>query len=301
MASFTKETAPASLTELTDVDLLKSVMKNPGIMRFHRGIGHELSGTNKLIVALQARAAGLSPGLSGTEREFVLAERRVVPNQKGNAFFVRRPIYPFFPELDKDGKAIINPKTGKPKWIKGTVPRGFDWIRSRYVYDQTEGKEIPLPELPFDYGDLFCNLEVEMRGFEMDDARCGGYCYNDGEGDVLAINPLWDNPASVMFHELGHIILRHTVEGRLSEDIDRTPRDLRELEAEGVALLMLDALDLPGQDECRGYMQNWNIRDYDEIPEKSAGRIFAAANIIYQAGMNNDDLKRIRLRKPKAE
>lgn len=301
MAYSVVDEVPASITDLSDTDWFKTVLKTPGITRYHRALGHELSWLNKLIVAQQAIMAGLTPGISATEREFVLAERTVKPDQKGNSFVVRRPKFPYYPELDKNGKPVINPKTGKPKWIKGTTPNGFDWIRSRYVEVQTTGKAIPLPELPFDYGDLFCNLEVEMVDFAMDDMQCGGYCYNDGDGDYLAINTFWENPVSVMFHELGHIVLRHTTEGRITEGEDRTPRDLRELEAEGVALVMLDALDLPGQAECRGYLQNWNIQGYDEIPEKSARRIFAAADIIYQAGRNNPDLKKIRLRKPKAE
>jgi hypothetical protein len=35
-----------------------------------------------------------------------------------------------------------------------------------------------------------------------------------------------------------------------------TPRDVREVEAEGVALLVLGALGLEGLEYCRGYIQH---------------------------------------------
>ena len=43
------------------------------------------------------------------------------------------------------------------------------------------------------------------------------------------------------------------------------PRNLRECEAESVALLCCAALDLPGVAECRGYIQLW--WGHSEIPE----------------------------------
>ena len=54
-------------------------------------------------------------------------------------------------------------------------------------------------------------------------------------------------PHKTRFHELAHVLLGHTNEGTLNDD-ERTPRNLRECEAESVALLCLAALDLPGID-----------------------------------------------------
>ena len=50
---------------------------------------------------------------------------------------------------------------------------------------------------------------------------------------TVAINPIAEQPESTLFHELAHIVLGHTAEGSLNSDsTDRTPRDIRELEAE---------------------------------------------------------------------
>jgi len=65
-------------------------------------------------------------------------------------------------------------------------------------------------------------------------------------------------------------------------DDERTPRDIREVEAESVAYICCAHLGLPGLDEARGYVQNW-LADAP-ITDKSAQRIFGAAEKILKAG-----------------
>ena len=65
-------------------------------------------------------------------------------------------------------------------------------------------------------------------------------------------------------------------------DSERTPRDVREVEAEGVAYILCSLLDLPGLHESRGYIQSW--LQGAEVSDKSAQRIFSAANKILEAG-----------------
>jgi hypothetical protein len=60
------------------------------------------------------------------------------------------------------------------------------------------------------------------------------------------------------------------------------PRKLEEAEAECTALLLTESLGLPGAEYCRGYIQNWLAGD--TIPERSAQRIFHAADQILKAG-----------------
>ena len=74
-----------------------------------------------------------------------------------------------------------------------------------------------------------------------------------GQSPINPVNPL---PHKTRFHELAHVLLGHTAEGEQA-DSERTPRNLRECEAEAVALLCCAALDLPGVEECRGYIQAW--------------------------------------------
>ena len=62
------------------------------------------------------------------------------------------------------------------------------------------------------------------------------------------------------------------------------PRNLKEVEAESVALLCLESLGMHGAEYCRGYIQNW--LSGATIPERSAQRIFAAADKILKAGID---------------
>lgn len=90
-----------------------------------------------------------------------------------------------------------------------------------------------------------------------------------------------------MFHELAHVLLGHTAEVALTDD-ERTPCSLREVEAEGVALLVCAALELPGIEYSRGYMQAWNASG-ETIPERSAARMFKVASQILAAGQPNKE------------
>ena len=79
----------------------------------------------------------------------------------------------------------------------------------------------------------------------------------------------------------------HTTEADFADD-ETTPRSLREVEAESVALLCCESLGLDGAEFCRGYIQNWLSRvsgsNAEAIPEKSAQKIFRAADQIIRAG-----------------
>ena len=103
-------------------------------------------------------------------------------------------------------------------------------------------------------------------------------------GSQIAINPVAQLP-----HNLSRNGARPSayVQGDFT-DTEQTPRNLREVEAESVALLFCEALNLEGADYCRGYIQNWLYQgvgyDADAIPEKSAQKIFRAADQILRAG-----------------
>jgi antirestriction protein ArdC len=68
----------------------------------------------------------------------------------------------------------------------------------------------------------------------------------------------------------------------MNDSGERTPRDIRELEAEATAMLVAASLGLPGVEESRGYIQGWFHGN--AVPERSAQRIFSAADKILKAG-----------------
>ena len=124
-------------------------------------------------------------------------------------------------------------------------------------------------------------LNVEEIPFEILNGNCQGYA----KGREIAINPVAQMPAKTTFHELAHIELGHTSEA--VHDSETLPRSLREVEAESVALLCLESLGMDGAEYCRGYIQNWLAGS--TIPERSAQRIFVAADKILKAGIERQD------------
>ena len=148
-----------------------------------------------------------------------------------------------------------------------------------FVLSQTEGDPLPEPEIPsWDRETALDALDVQEIPFEHTDGNCLGFARERS----IAINPVNPLPHKTRFHELAHVLLGHTSDG-LQADSEITPRNLRECEAESVALLCCAALDLPGVDECRGYIQNWWDQG-NPIPERSAQRILKAADQILKAG-----------------
>jgi hypothetical protein len=163
--------------------------------------------------------------------------------------------------------------------VETEVPfKRFVFRRNWFMLSQTDGAEYQMPAIPaWDRARALQTLSVEEIPFEMLNGNCQGYA----KGRQIAINPVAQIPAKTTFHELGHIELGHTSEA--VHDSEALPRNLREVEAESVALLCLESLGMEGADYCRGYIQNW--LQGATIPERSAQRIFSAADRILKAGI----------------
>ncbi len=175
----------------------------------------------------------------------------------------------------KRADVVPEPTTDEP----GDVMTWFVCKARWFVLSQTDGEPLPDPETPdWDDARALDALDVQEIPFDHVDGNCLGLARDR----VIAVNPINLLPHKTRFHELAHVLLGHTVEG-LQADSDVTPRTLRECEAEAVALLCCAALQLPGIDEARGYIQMWWGQSH-EIPEPSARRILKVADQILKAG-----------------
>jgi hypothetical protein len=119
---------------------------------------------------------------------------------------------------------------------------------------------------------------VEEIPFDATDGNVMGFA----RARTIAISPLNQMPHKTLFHEIAHILLGHTTEGD-QNDGELTPRNLRECEAESVAMLCCAALDLPGVEFSRGYIQSW-WGQRNPIPERSAQQVLKVAGQILNAG-----------------
>jgi hypothetical protein len=126
---------------------------------------------------------------------------------------------------------------------------------------------------------------VTEVAFDTTDGNVLGFA----RGRSIAVSPLNPMPFKTTVHELAHVLLGHTTEGDQA-DSEHTPRNLKECEAEAVALLCCAALDLPGVECCRGYIQSWWGLG-NPIPERSAQRVLKVADQILKAGTTDAEAR----------
>ena len=149
-----------------------------------------------------------------------------------------------------------------------------------FSLEDTEGEDFK-PEIKiatWDKEKAMKSLNIEEETFQLVDGNAQGYAFNN----TIAINPMAILPHKTRFHEMAHVVLGHTLEGELKSDSEKTPKDIREVEAESVAYILCEILGLEGSKESRGYIQGW--LKGQAIPEKSAQKIFGAADKILKAG-----------------
>ncbi|HEU4714808.1 MAG TPA: ArdC-like ssDNA-binding domain-containing protein [Pyrinomonadaceae bacterium] len=247
--------------------LLIEAVTKPGLIMKAYSAFHCYSTGNQILALVQCQMRGLQPGPINTFPKWKDLGRFVKRGER--ALTLCMPITCKRREEDSDEEHTFTSFVYKARW---------------FVLGQTDGQEfapISLPE--WDAERALRALSVERIPFDHTDGNVQGFARKR----QFAINPLAQLRSKTLFHELGHIILGHTTEADFA-DAETTPRNLREVEAESVALLCCESLGLDGAEFCRGYIQNWLHRgsglNADAIPEKSAQKIFRAADQIIRAG-----------------
>jgi antirestriction protein ArdC len=251
-------------------DLLQKAVTEPGIISAAYRQFHQYSLGNQLLAWSQCIERGITPGPIATYQRWRELGRQVRKGER--AITLCRPVTVKRTTTADDGSEEPTAATWfvyKPYW---------------FVLAQTDGQ--PLPELPiptWDKDRALERLNVAESAFDATDGNVMGFA----RGRSIAISPLNPMPHKTRFHELAHVLLGHTTEGEQA-DGELTPRNLRECEAEAVAMLCCAALDLPGVDYARGYIQNWWGAG-NPIPERSAQRVLKVADQILKAGTAADD------------
>jgi hypothetical protein len=255
--------ADVERTTPTFAVLLESAVTQPGSIARAYSAFHGFSLGNQLLAAMQCGERGLSLGPLASFQTWKQQGRHVRRGER--ALWLWMPLTMRRPVTRDDGVEDTETFTRfalKPHW---------------FVYTQTEGQEIVAPALPeWDRARALAALDVAEVPFDLPDGNTLGFA----RGRSIAINPVNPMPAKTTFHELGHVLLGHT--GEIVSDGAALPRNLREVEAESVALLCTESLGMDGAEFCRGYVQHW-LRG-ERIPESSAARIFKVADQILRAG-----------------
>jgi antirestriction protein ArdC len=246
-------------------ELLASAVTEPGIISHAYHQFHNYSIGNQLLAWSQCLARGIQPGPMATFPKWKELGRHVRKGEK--ALTLCQPV-------TVKRVAEANDDTNEP----GVFTR-FVYRPHWFVLAQTDGAEIP-PASPPSWvaARALAALDVTEVPFDATNGNVLGFA----RGRTIAVSPINPLPHKTTFHELAHVLLGHTAEG-VQADGEITPRDLRECEAEAVALLCCAALDLPGVEHCRGYIQSW-WGTGTPIPERSAQRVLKAADQILKAG-----------------
>ncbi|HYT76454.1 MAG TPA: ArdC-like ssDNA-binding domain-containing protein [Vicinamibacterales bacterium] len=263
-------------------ELLSRALTEPGVVSRAYSAFHGYSLGNQILAFVQCADRGIPPGPIATFLGWKEKGRYVRKSEK--AITLCQPV------TVKRRPAGDQPvPTDAPEAAADQHPETFTRFIYRphwFVLSQTDGQDVePAPIPAWDQTRALETLAVVEEPFAATDGNCQGYARQR----TIAVSPVAALPHKTRFHELAHVVLGHTSEADAGlTDSEMTPRSLREVEAEAVALVCLEALGLPGAEHCRGYIQHWNERRGAEpIPERSAQRIFKAADRILKAGTAN--------------
>jgi len=236
--------------------LLTQALTEPGILSKCYSIFHGYSILNQMHALQQCRQRDIAPGPIATFKKWQELGRQVRKGEKAIALTM---------PVTVNKKDDAGNKTGE----------SFQWFTLKnnwFTLAQTEGADFVNESVnpAWDKAKALEMLGITEVSFDHVDGNCQGYA----SGKTIAVNPVAVLPHKTRFHELAHVMLGHTSE--------RTPKDIREVEAESTAYILCALLGLPGLDESRGYIQSW--LNQQQLTDKSVMRIFGAANKIMTAG-----------------
>lgn len=263
--------------------LLVEAVEKPGVISKAYSTFWNYSVGNQFAALFQCMIRGIEPGPIHTYKGWQELGRQVKKGEK--AITLTLPVT----VTDKSrvtGQAE-GPSSDESTEIVAAPPKRKIFVErpNWFVLSQTDGKPYEPLQIPeWDEAQALRALLIGRISFRHVDGNCQGYATLR----QVAVSPIAFLPHRTLFHEIGHVVLGHTEESRTMADSDeRTPRDIREVEAECVAMICSESLGLPGAEFSRGYIQHW-LRN-QSIPEKSVHRIFTAADAILRAGRPTSD------------
>src|SRR5256884_4210243 len=238
--------------------LLVEAVNKPGLIMDAYSAFWNYSVGNQILALIQCQLRGIQPGSINTFPKWQTLGRIVKRGEKALTLCM-----PLTRKRRNDESAETNEQKEEPVFT--TFVHKARW----FVVSQTFGNELgPITIPEWDAERALKTLCIERITFDKTDGNCQGFA----RGSQIAINPVAQLPHKTLFHEMAHVLL-HTSEGDFA-DTEKTPRNLREVEAESVALLCCEALGLEGADYARGYTQHWMYAaigyNADAIPDKSA-------------------------------
>jgi len=199
-------------------ELLQQAVNEPGLMLKAYTAFHGYSLGNQLAALLQCHFRGIGTGPINTYKGWQDKSRQVRKGER--AIWLCMPITRKKRKEDTDEDEVsIACFVWRPNW---------------FVLSQTDGEPVPMLEIrDWSKDRALSVLHIDEIPFTDTDGNVQGYA----QKSYVAISPVAALPAKTLFHEIAHVVLGHTQESSISGS-ERTPRNLREVEAESVALLL---------------------------------------------------------------
>jgi antirestriction protein ArdC len=255
-------------------ELLGTALTNTGKLLEAYKAFNTYSFGNQMLLLGQFAGRQVDPAPVATFKQWQDKGYKVKKGEKALKMYIPCPIKT---EEERGGEIVQKSFTFfkvVPRWFSLDQVEPMEGAKVKAI------KESILPN--FDFKLALETLGISEVKFSHHNGNCQGYA----KEKTIAVNPLAQLPNKTRFHEMAHVLLGHT--DMIAHDFKDMPRDLKEVEAESVAMLCLGALGLEGVEYCRGYIQNWY--DGEEIPEANCRRIMQTADKILKAG--NPELKK---------
>jgi hypothetical protein len=157
---------------------------------------------------------------------------------------------------------------------------GFKVVRAVFALSDTDGDYIPPPE-PQGWNKTTALARLGAREVYFD--QVNGNLQGWSRGTEFAINPMAVHPNKTLFHELGHIILGHTLAHHYEEY--QAHRGIMEFQAEATAYLLMNELELMDDETAshiRGYIRHWLGEEHP--PDQAIRQVFTTADRLLRAG-----------------
>ena len=251
--------------------LLREALTQPGMINAAYRAFYPYSIGNQMLAALQLTMRGMPLSPIASFNAWKNKGRRVRKGQKAIGLYMPVTVTHCQDKADTDHAAADDKESG-----------GFTVFMLRnnwFSLDQTDGEPFAPEQVVPSWDAATAMAALEVREVPFNDVR--GNIPGYAMGRTIALNPLNVMKHKTRFHEIAHVVLGHTVDSEMVDE-DVLSVSVMEAEAESVAYLLCALLDLPGQAQSRHYIQHW--LDGDALTEKSARRIFGAADRIMKAG-----------------
>jgi hypothetical protein len=253
--------------------ILVDAVNKPGIISTAYSRFWNYSTGNQLLALFQCLLRSLEPGPINTFIGWRDLGRHVVKGQKALTLCM-----PITVKRKPEASESIADDHAESSSTPATFTR-FVYRANWFLLCQTEGKEYVATELPkWNETAAIASLGVERVVFKHLNGNTQGYALDR----QIAVSPIAALPHKTLFHELAHVVLGHCEELHRMDDDEHTSVSLREVEAECVALICCESLNLAGSESCRGYIQHW--LGNQTLTDRIAQRIFKASDLILKAG-----------------